>query len=628
VRDRAWFFAGYQYLRDSDSQPGTDPLFPRASEYDKAFGKVTWRITPRLNFMSSFHGEHWVNPQRPTLAQPFPTTVVTSGTRPTMTFGQLTDTLSDHALLDVRVSRFVAPQTSDPATGDRITPNHLDLATGIQSGGPQGFGALRLVRTTVAASLTEYRSAFGREHELKFGTQVEDGQHSTWTAFPSGVVSYTDNAGQPIQGTFRQPSTTGGEFVTVGLYGMDTVRINDRFTANLGLRFDHARAISPDLSAHDSAGNETGATISGLGTLYTWNVFSPRLGLTVKLTADGRTVMRASYGRFHQGILTGELAPVHPGQTPTTTAAYDSATGQYSRIISVVDPTINLRVDPNTRSPYTDQFGIGIEREFPGHATLTASYVRKDGADFVGWTDTGGVYRSDTRTLPDGQIVPVFVLTNGTAARRFLLTNAPGYFLRYNGMVLAVEKRWSAGQALFSYTLSKADGLQASSGAPVGTGQFSSTFGNATTFGRDPNSLTNATGPLPNDRTHVVRLMGSVEIPGTHLVVATNAQYLTGLPWAATTQIALPQGLTRVLLETPGTKRLTSQTLVDLRLSRAIDLPGKARIELLLDVLNAFNSTAEERLADDNLFSQNFAHPSVFVDPRRAMLGVRLSFLQ
>jgi hypothetical protein len=49
---------------------------------------------------------------------------------------------------------------------------------------------------------------------------------------------------------------------------------------------------------------------------------------------------------------------------------------------------------------------------------------------------------------------------------------------------------------------------------------------------------------------------------------------------------------------------------------------------LLLDVFNAFNSTAEERLADDNFFSQNFGHPSVFVDPRRAMLGVRFSFSQ
>jgi hypothetical protein len=41
-----------------------------------------------------------------------------------------------------------------------------------------------------------------------------------------------------------------------------------------------------------------------------------------------------------------------------------------------------------------------------------------------------------------------------------------------------------------------------------------------------------------------------------------------------------------------------------------------------------FKSTAEERLADDNLFSQNFGRGSVFVDPRRAMLGVRFSFPQ
>jgi len=53
---------------------------------------------------------------------------------------------------------------------------------------------------------------------------------------------------------------------------------------------------------------------------------------------------------------------------------------------------------------------------------------------------------------------------------------------------------------------------------------------------------------------------------------------------------------------------------------------GKARIELLLDLLNALNDTAEERLADENRFSQNFARTSVFVDPRRAMLGVRLTF--
>ena len=81
----------------------------------------------------------------------------------------------------------------------------------------------------------------------------------------------------------------------------------------LGVRFDHSRAISSqDLHAVDTEGHETSEIIQGLGTLYTWNVVSPRLGVTARLTADGRTILRASYGRFNQGVLTGEISPIHP----------------------------------------------------------------------------------------------------------------------------------------------------------------------------------------------------------------------------------------------------------------------------------------------------------------------------
>ena len=34
---------------------------------------------------------------------------------------------------------------------------------------------------------------------------------------------------------------------------------------------------------------------------------------------------------------------------------------------------------------------------------------------------------------------------------------------------------------------------------------------------------------------------------------------------------------------------------------------------------------AEEGLAADNLLSPNFGQPTVFMDPRRAMVGVRLN---
>jgi hypothetical protein len=43
------------------------------------------------------------------------------------------------------------------------------------------------------------------------------------------------------------------------------------------------------------------------------------------------------------------------------------------------------------------------------------------------------------------------------------------------------------------------------------------------------------------------------------------------------------------------------------------------------DLLNALNDTAEEALATDNLFSPTFGQPTVYIDPRRAMLSVRLN---
>lgn len=623
VRNRVWFFAGYQFLRDYDSQPGTDPRFPRTDEYDKLFAKVTWQVTPHLKLLSSFHDEFWVSPDRPTLSRPVETTVRTSGSRPTGTFAHLTHVLSGNTLWDARVSRFRAPQESVPSTGDRTIPNRSDTATGLSRGGPPSFGSLTLIRTTTKATLSHYRTdLLAGDHELKAGAQIEDGKHDAYSAFPGGV-QYTDNTGQPFQAVFRQPLTTGGEFITMGAFAMDSVRLGGRLTLDLGVRYDHTTASSPDLPARDAEGRETSATIRGLGTLYTWNVVSPRLGLVVKLTPSGRTILRTNYGRFYGGILTGELAPIHPGQTPTTTARFDPATGQYSRIVSVVT-TSQLRLDPDTNAPRTDQFSISVDRELAGHLAATVAFVHKAGRDFIGWEDTGGVYGAQTRTLSDGRAFPVLVLTNPTADRRFLLTNPAGYFLRYNGAMVALERRWAdRWQTLASYTLSRTEGLQPSSGTTPGGAQFSSTFG-ASTFGRDPNSLTNAAGRLPNDRTHVFRTMGSLEIPRTGLMVAANLQYLTGQPWAATTQISLPQGLQRVLLEPRGSRRLSSQTLLDVRVSKTVRFAGNGRIELLLDVLNALNRAPEEGLADDNLFSRNFARPNVFIDPRRAMLGVRL----
>ena len=205
--------------------------------------------------------------------------------------------------------------------------------------------------------------------------------------------------------------------------------------------------------------------------------------------------------------------------------------------------------------------------------------------------------------------------------------------MTYNGLVLVVERRQSHGWHAFgSYTLSRTSGLQPSSGTTAAGAQASTVAAPSLPLGRDPNDLTNARGLLPNDRPQMLRIMGSGQLPRTGVVIAANLQYFSGKPWAATALFDLPQNSQqRILVETRGSRRLLSQTLLDVRLSKTFAFNSFGRVELLLDVLNLLNDRAEEGLATDVLGTETlaanpgFGQATAFIDPRRAMLGVRFN---
>ena len=185
-----------------------------------------------------------------------------------------------------------------------------------------------------------------------------------------------------------------------------------------------------------------------------------------------------------------------------------------------------------------------------------------------------------------------------------------------------MSSRW---QASGSYTFSRVDGLQVASGTTA-DGAQTSTVAPANMFGSDPNNLTNADGRLPNDRPHVLRMTGVVHVP-LGIVVSANLQHFSGKPWAATAQVPLgAQGSQRILLEQRGARRLPSQSILDLRVSKRLPLGDAGSLELLLDVLNALDETAEEALVSDVLAASTFGRPRSFADPRRAMIGARLHF--
>ena len=132
------------------------------------------------------------------------------------------------------------------------------------------------------------------------------------------ITVTTDEKGQ-----HRLLALPPGPYVLeIALEGFSTFRETD-------IRIGAGATIERNLRAMDLLGNTTDETVRGLGTLYTWNLVSPRLGLTMKLGANGRTILRSSYGRFSQGVLTGELEAFHPGARPVTTADFVAASGDY-----------------------------------------------------------------------------------------------------------------------------------------------------------------------------------------------------------------------------------------------------------------------------------------------------------
>ena len=398
-RDRLWFFGAFQYLRDYDSQPGADPAFPRTYEQNKVFGKLNWRLTPSMQMMQSFHQEKWVNPTAATLAAPFVTTQRVNASVPNMTFAHVTHVVSNRTVWEARVGRFLLEQNADPSSGDRTTPARTDQFTGISSGNASQITTLHLDRVTAKFVLHRYQPGWlGTDHEFKVGTQLERGEHRLLQVLPGGV-RYVDDRGSPFQAIFREPSIAGGVFITPAVFVSDRFSVSERVTVDAGVRFDHNRAMNPDLPVVSADGYETDAVNPGVGTIYTQNVLSPRFGVTAKLDRRGRLLLRASYGRFNQGVLTGELDPISQGITPTTTMAYSAATGGYTEFVSTVDPKLNLALDSGTRSPHTDEFSLALDREIAPAVRASVAYVRKHGEDFIGWVDRGGQYGEETRTI-------------------------------------------------------------------------------------------------------------------------------------------------------------------------------------------------------------------------------------
>jgi hypothetical protein len=338
----------------------------------------------------------------------------------------------------------------------------------------------------------------GGSHELKFGFSYRDYKTNTGTTWHGeGLYGYINSPTNVVARAWRNYDINfGGKYADVYLGDMFT---KDRFTLNVGLRFDRQTAKNlPSSAQANKAFPELLPEAVFPGSeenQQDWKTLSPRLGLSYALDESRRTIVRASYSRYYQQLPFSNVTVENP--TSGSYIAYAWADANGDRLVQKTEVnTGNIRywggldpanpgsvaadtpskIDRDRKPRADDEFIAGLDRE------LGASFAAGVAFTYRKMNDWGGSYRlkgacSDP-TSPTKDTCPLMVTSeytqnapvtqNGytgftysptaalvTAGRGgFLTTNRDGYSTSYKGLELTLNKRltnkWMA-RVAFTY---------------------------------------------------------------------------------------------------------------------------------------------------------------------------------
>src|SRR5262245_42169257 len=309
-KDKLWFFGSFQYQKDADSQPGTDPAFPARSSAKRLFWKVNYQVNQNNKIQVQEHDDFYDIPGRATALTAPSTIAVEHGHNPSPGV-MWTNVLSNKTFIEARYSGFYGIDHGDPleANQPRVARRFQDLDTGRITGGIYSWYDGNSWKTAGMAKVSHYAENFlGGSHDLKLGVQFDSGGSD----YAIGLNDYIYTYGSTIAYGYTQlPYHQGGQKRSVGTYVDDTYKIG-KATLNVGVRYDWSRASIRSYPLLDAQGNETGQSSKELSGLFTWNSISPRAGLIYRINESGKSVVKVHAGRYYGGVVTSEFDNVSP----------------------------------------------------------------------------------------------------------------------------------------------------------------------------------------------------------------------------------------------------------------------------------------------------------------------------
>ena len=490
------------------------------------------------------------------------------------------------------------------------------------------------VRWGYNGSFSWFRTINEMNHEIKSGFL---GYSST---------NHVENYGYPNQQIYRYRSLPGDtdffqrpDSVEVYDYPNDTnagvnfnswyvndmVNLTHRLTLNAGVRFDRYSSWLPEQGNPGTGPYAIANILPENHDFPVYNAWSPRVSLIYDLFGNGRTAIKASYGRYAASG-SGVTAASGPVASEVNPAATRVSTYRWTGAIPYTPNPADLqsvsgggagsrRLDPNLKPEGMDEYTVGVDLGFTRDLTVRLNVVRKHdwggrkeldlAMPFEAFTDRVTAVdpgRDNVAGTADDGVLEVWSVprtwpTFGQVNRLFTNTEPDEGEDSYTAFEATASKHYSNGWSLLgSYSIDRRDVRNIN---PLNPNQakYRAVSNNGTISGNFPPEL---------PQTYQgVRLSGTYELPWQFLAAATfTGQQGEYFPRIVQARNALNQLVDVVAEGQMG--RYDWVKLVDVRLAKTFRF-GKHSFEGMFDLFNVTNSSVVLRVVNVN--GPNFMKP-------------------
>lgn len=674
-KDKLWYFVSVRNQRIGTTVAGfpvDDPSdFEFLTRLQNGTYKVTYQLTPNNKIGHYIQIGRKLQPHRDASTTRYFDAVFKQDSVSYAANVDWNSIVSPQFFFNARMSTFGynwpdLPYGIDGSLNQNMRRRMVETSTGNEAG---GFNPRRNDRRRIQFDWTGTLfkdNWLGGNHALKMGLVTEkEGQIFRDEGFvdklqmrfrsASGAADFTTPYRVRLYSTPRQAENWTwhhGAFLT------DQYSIAQRLTLNLGIRWDYYSSYYPDqeilpgpfrnffyagiplpngYSVPATPYASTFTVPSRSGIVEHPSLFAPRVGVSWDLFEDGKTVLKANWGRFYQntGLSSGDINPLQATYyefawiDANRDGQFQLNGGELGGFTASSGGTSNL-IDPNLKNTYTDSMSVWFERQLFNNVGARVGYTfRTDGnaQEDVQLNRVGSLYtlqRTFNDPGPDG------ILGNADDGPPFVIWDIPGTPPPSRTELRTVDSIIVQDRAV-DMTLTK---------------RMSNRWSLMTNFlynwDHDRGLIQNPNDERFNDQTVTAwafKILGTYQAP-YGFTVSPVLRHQSGDARRREVQAQGQPGQNITLdydAEKIGSYREDNIWLFDTRVERRFRLRGSHGVGLFFDVYNITNSNAAETMdtivgrrtatvGGERISYARFMRPTVVLAPRVFKLGVRYTF--